>query len=225
MTSQNAQASVDPPSEAGRIGDWIKTVTGRKFYPLDPRFQEVNIEDVAHALSMKVRFNGHVQRYYSVAQHSVHVSRILERWHPKRRDLAMWGLLHDAAEAYLADIPRPMKPYTFHDAGDSRCEAFSATENRIMWEILLKLWPVRGPLVRSMEPDSPIGFPWPEPPEIKVADNAALMDEARMVCGEPNARQTWRGFADVPNSGVDPEFVSIDLAKAKFLDRYEVLAR
>ena len=89
-----------------RRGDWMQTFTGRQFWPLDPRPEDVDILDVAHALSMLCRYNGHCQRFYSVAEHSVYVARIVAKTHPKH---ALWGLLHDASEAYLADIVRPVK--------------------------------------------------------------------------------------------------------------------
>jgi hypothetical protein len=84
-------------------GNWIKTFTGQKFYVLDPMPEEVYIEDIAHALSNQCRFGGHVKDFYSVAEHCYNVS-ILCSDHFK-----LDGLLHDASEAYLVDIPRPIK--------------------------------------------------------------------------------------------------------------------
>jgi len=81
---------------------WIRTYTGRKFYPLDPRTEDIDIRDIAHALSNVCRFTGHVRKFYSVAQHCVLLSLITEEKLP-------WGLLHDASEAYIADIARPIK--------------------------------------------------------------------------------------------------------------------
>lgn len=82
--------------------------SGRQFWPLDPRPDEVDIEDVATALAHTGRYNGHSRHYYTVAQHSVE----LARWFLARGDrpLARWALLHDAAEAYFGDIIRPIKP-------------------------------------------------------------------------------------------------------------------
>lgn len=82
---------------------WIQTVSGKKFPLDDPDPSLIDIEDIAHALSLLVRFNGHGTRFYSVAEHSVHVS------HEVAPDLALVGLLHDAAEAYLGDVPAPLK--------------------------------------------------------------------------------------------------------------------
>jgi hypothetical protein len=88
-----------------RNGDWLQTYTGRQFWPLDPRPEEIFIEDIAHALAMQCRYAGHTNRFYSVAQHSYIVSKNLPR------PLALQGLLHDASEAYLIDVPRPIKGY------------------------------------------------------------------------------------------------------------------
>jgi 5'-deoxynucleotidase YfbR-like HD superfamily hydrolase len=83
---------------------FIQTVTGKRFYPLEPRAEDVDIKDIAHALSNQCRFAGHVRAFYSVAQHSVIVAGYLPPY------LALHGLLHDAAEAYTFDCPAPIKP-------------------------------------------------------------------------------------------------------------------
>ena len=92
-----------------RRGDWMQTFTGHQFWPLDPRPEDVDILDVAHALSMLCRYNGHCRRFYSVAEHSVYVARQISFYTPDLARHALWGLLHDASEAYLADIVRPVK--------------------------------------------------------------------------------------------------------------------
>ncbi len=86
-------------------GGWIQTSHGRQFWPMDPRADEVFIDDIAHALSMLCRYGGHSLRFYSVAEHSVLLSRSAA---PENK---LWALLHDATEAYLVDVPRPIKPF------------------------------------------------------------------------------------------------------------------
>jgi len=82
---------------------WILTYTGREIDLLNPDPALLVIEDIAHALSLICRFTGHVRRHYSVAQHSVFVSRICPP------EIARWALLHDAAEAYVGDMSSPLK--------------------------------------------------------------------------------------------------------------------
>lgn len=81
----------------------MHTYTGIDFWPLDPRADEIVLEDIAHALSRICRFNGHSQVHYSVAQHAVIVSHLVP-W-----VFAFEGLHHDDAEAYLSDLVRPVK--------------------------------------------------------------------------------------------------------------------
>lgn len=82
---------------------WILTRTGRRFDLLAPKADQVSTLDIAHALSQLCRFNGHTSRPYSVAQHSLLVASIV----PAEHQLA--ALLHDATEAYVGDMTRPLK--------------------------------------------------------------------------------------------------------------------
>ena len=79
--------------------NWIQTYSGRQFWPLEPRAEDVVVEDIAHALSLLCRYGGHSRVFYSVAEHCVLIS---DR-------VGLDGLLLDAGEAYLLDIPRPVK--------------------------------------------------------------------------------------------------------------------
>lgn len=85
----------------------IETYTGGWFNYALPAAEDVCIEDIARSLSMSVRFRGHVTTFYSVAEHSVRV-RQLVREHG-RPDLGLGALLHDGHEAYIGDIPTPLK--------------------------------------------------------------------------------------------------------------------
>lgn len=99
------QVSVEQVREisVSRKGDWIQTYTGKQFWPIDPKPEEVDIEDISHALSQLCRFTGHSSRFYSVAEHSVAVS------YEVPKDDALWALMHDASEAYLLDLAKPVK--------------------------------------------------------------------------------------------------------------------
>jgi uncharacterized protein len=138
-------------------GDWIQTYTGKAFYPLDPRPEDVDIVDIAHALSNLCRFNGHCLRFYSVAEHSVLLSRAVAPEH------ALWALLHDAAEAYLADVPRPTK---------RMLPAYADMETRILSAIAARF-----------------GLAADIPPAVKDADLRILTDERLKIMATPP--QPW----------------------------------
>jgi hypothetical protein len=87
-----------------RLG-WIQTWSGKRVFLDRPDRDVVEIEDIAHALANVCRFGGH-SHFYSVAQHSILVSELVRE---KDKSLALAGLLHDAAEAYLGDVVRPLK--------------------------------------------------------------------------------------------------------------------
>lgn len=90
------------------MSDYITTYSKIHFTPLKPKKEQIAIADIAHSLSLMTRANGHFPEFYSVAQHCIHcyeeaVARGLNR------RLCQACLLHDASEAYLADITRPVK--------------------------------------------------------------------------------------------------------------------
>jgi hypothetical protein len=92
-----------------RKGDWMQTMSGRQFWPLDARPDEIDIVDIAHALSNQCRYAGHVSRFYSVAEHCVLIAEWLTDQAGQADFVGLMGLLHDAGEAYLVDLPRPIK--------------------------------------------------------------------------------------------------------------------
>lgn len=174
-------------TQARRRGDWIQTHSGRAFWPLDPRAEEMAIEDVAHSLSQLCRFNGHCRRFYSVAQHSVLASRIAAPRH------ALWTLLHDAAEAYLGDMTRPLK---------KSLTAFGIAENRVLKVVAQKF-----------------GLEWPMPEAVKRADNTMLVTEARDLMSRPPS--PW-GMAEKPLTGKIKPWSS-RVAERRFLKRFREL--
>lgn len=107
------------------MGGWMTTLKGQRFYPLDPRAEEIDIDEIAHALSMQCRFNGHCEKFYSIAEHSVIGSRAarstidwdnspyMTLWNfmtdEERRLFFLYCLLHDSAEAFFSDVVRPLK--------------------------------------------------------------------------------------------------------------------
>jgi hypothetical protein len=140
-------------------GAWIETATGRRFSLLDPKPDEICIEDVAHSLSMQCRFTGHIKgnEIYSVAQHSLYVSHICSA------EDAAWGLLHDASEAYCSDLSRPLKHCT------PLAKIYKRIEGRIMAAICRRF-----------------GLPLEEPASVRFADCAMLLAEKeQLMCGPP----------------------------------------
>ena len=136
---------------------YVATYTGRQFYPLDPQQDQVDIEDIAHGLAYQCRFNGQTRHFYSVAQHSLIVAGLV----PKRFRLA--ALLHDAAEAYMGDMVKPLKQLF---------PKFSAIEAKVMAAIGARY-----------------GITDFEDRAIKRADLVALAMEKRDLM--PNSTEAW----------------------------------
>lgn len=174
-----------------RQGDWIQTFTGNQFWPLDPRAEEIDIVDIAHSLSMQCRFNGHTEHFYSVAEHCCHVSDFL----PDGLKLA--GLLHDASEAYLCDIPRPIK----------RCAGFM--ESYLLAERKLEL------VIAAK-----FGFEYPYDAAIHDADNRMLCTEALQLMAplHPEWRDRHR-----PIEGLDLPCWTPGEATKEFFKRFAAL--
>ena len=83
----------------------LHNVFGKMINPLNPSPDDFDIEVIAHSLSLKCRFNGHIKWFYSVAQHAYLVSMLVSD------ENALWGLLHEMDEVYFPDIPAPLKKY------------------------------------------------------------------------------------------------------------------
>lgn len=130
--------------------DAIYTYTGKWVQPLNPDPETFCIEDIAHSLAAQCRFTGHTTEFYSVAQHSVLVSYIVDR------EFALEGLMHDASEAYLSDIARPVKR--------------NGEFGRIYME-------VEEALMQAISNRFKLRFPVPK--EVKDADGAMLGAEMR----------------------------------------------
>lgn len=90
------------------MSNYITTYTGLHFYPTEPNPDGLRMEDIAHALSLLCRGNGHTKTFFSVGQHCLHCAREAQARGYSRR-VALACLLHDASEAYLSDVPRPFK--------------------------------------------------------------------------------------------------------------------
>jgi len=121
---QVAMDEYDARVNGDRRGEFMSTRSGARFWPLDPRPGDFDIEDIAHGLARICRFNGRTKGTYSVGQHSVLVSRLL----PDR--LKLFGLMHDASEAYLGDIISPVKKLVASQYGPLEAAVMVAVAQR-----------------------------------------------------------------------------------------------
>lgn len=90
-------------TDTNKLQPWIETFTGQHFEFLNPKYDQIDIRDIAHSLAFTCRYTGHSSKFYSVAEHSIFVSYLA--------DNPLAGLLHDASEAYITDIASPIKPH------------------------------------------------------------------------------------------------------------------
>lgn len=167
---------------------WIRTASGCRFDYLDPRPEQIEIEDIAHALASIPRYVGHSPLPVSVAEHSVRVCRILPR------KLQLVGLMHDATEAYVLDLPSPLK---------ALLPDYQAIEKRVWAAIAARF-------------SLPLEFP----AEIKAADRVVLATEVccyfpqmqrDLPAAPPPLREDWSAPWDRA------------LAKEQFLDAFDAL--
>lgn len=135
-------------SDFVKASGWISTYSGKKFYFFKPNIRMINIKDIAHALSNICRFGGQCYQFYSVAQHSILTSYLIEQKY------ALEGLLHDSTEAYIGDMVRPLKKYI---------ETFCEIEDNI-YNVIAKKYSL------NISDDCI--------KKTKVADNTALVAEA-----------------------------------------------
>ena len=90
------------------IDDYITTYSKIHFTPFNPQKEDISITDIAHALSLMARANGHFKHFYSVAQHSINCALEAQAM-GREKKIQLACLLHDASEAYISDITRPVK--------------------------------------------------------------------------------------------------------------------
>lgn len=169
---------------------WIQTRSGKKFDPFEPDPAQIDIEDIAHALSNQCRFTGHTRRFYSVAEHSYWVSYVCD---PAD---ALAGLLHDASEAYLCDIASPVKSRPEFDG-------YRVAEHRLQSVIYERF---------GLAPEMPAS--------VKVADARMLVTEAQELMWPLHEDWNIRAIAEpaaVWPSGFQPT-IARDAFSARFVD-------
>lgn len=165
---------------------WIQTYSGRRFTPTNPNPDAIVIQDIAHSLSMQCRFSGHCRGFYSVAQHSVLVSYICDN------SDALWGLLHDASEAYLVDVPSPLKR-------SGQLEGYISFEKKVQEAVCRRF-----------------GLTFAEPSSVKKADKVLLATEARDLMSP--LRSDWVQTCEPLPFRIEP--MSQQDAKNMFMKRF-----
>jgi 5'-deoxynucleotidase YfbR-like HD superfamily hydrolase len=168
---------------------YVSTFSGNRFYPLEPRIDHVAIEDIAHGLAYQCRFNGQTHEFYSVAQHSLMVASLVPT------DLRLAALLHDAAEAYLGDMVKPLKVLL---------PAFAAIEEQVSAIIA-----------------AAFGVDFSDYGPIKRADLIALATEKRDLM--PHSAERWAYLDDVRPLPEPIVTMSPGLAKQEFLREFKRL--
>jgi hypothetical protein len=169
---------------------YVSTFLGNRFYPLEPRIDKVAIEDIAHGLAYQCRFNGQTCEFYSIAQHSLVVAHLVPE------HLRFAALMHDAAEAYLGDMVKPLKVLL---------PQFAQIEEQV------------GDIIaRTFDID------FSEYAPIKRADLIALATEKRDLM--PHSTERWAYLDDI--APLPEPIVAMDPASAKlaFLAAYDLAA-
>lgn len=169
-------------------GDWMQTFTGRPFYPMSPEPEDIDARDIAHALSLLCRYGGHVTRFYSVAEHCVLMSEMVAPVN------ALWALLHDATEAYMGDMIRPLK---------SAMPAYRVAEDRLAAAIARRF-----------------GLALVCPAEVKLADARILLDERDALMTQPP--QPW-AIDHLAPLGVEVRCWSPEEAEKRYLEHLREL--
>jgi len=173
-----------------RKGYWLHTYLGHRFWVLDPRPEDLHVEDIAHALALQCRWNGHVSSFYSIAQHCVLMSQ-----HVPEED-ALWALLHDAPEAYLGDVVRPLKV---------AMPIYNAIETKVMTAVCERY---------GLAPDMP--------KSVHEADNRILENERIRL--KPDLADDWRPMTKrMEPLPFELEPWSWQRAKEEYLQRFRAL--
>lgn len=177
---------------------WIQTSTGRKFFPLDPRPEEVHVEDIAAGLSLEYRYSGQTRTPslgITVAEHSCRLCDYASARHPENSMLIFQALMHDAPEAYVSDVTRPVKKHF---------PAFEMVERGI-WLAVCERFGIEPTLPKLLEE-------W---------DRRICLDERDASMAEPPEEWSTRG----PKLGVRFEFWHPLRAKEEFLQRFRRISK
>ncbi len=179
----------------------IQTYTGCEFFPLAPRAADIDPADVAHALGLKCRYTGHCLYFYSVAQHSVLMSRYLEARGADPVD-QRWALMHDASEAYLPDVAGPIKKHL---------PGFCEVEDKVLMAVAERF-----------------DLPWPHSSLVKHADRVmywrereVLMPDATWIQPPPPGLEITEDMRDdIPIERWDPD-LAVHEFRVRFIELFD----
>lgn len=171
------------------MSSWMQLYSGEPFYPMDATQDDIHIYDIAHALGNVCRYAGHCHTFYSVAEHSWHLSYSVDS------ENALWALLHDAAEAYIGDIVRPLK----HEI-----QSYLDLEEYLERIIFNKF-----------------GLTGPMPDQVKEHDLRIVVDEREQLMAPP--RLPWPMLEGCEPLGIRVNTWNPDQARFMFLARYNQL--
>lgn len=186
--------------DIGCRGNTIVMSSGIYFNYLDPKVEQINIFDIAKALSNTCRYGGHCE-FYSVAEHSIHCVSLAEQWIKEtgwrgpHNPLKFYALMHDVAEAYIGDVPKPLKRL-LHD--------YRKIEHNI-----------EGVINKRFKINT--GFHH----VIKVLDLRMLKAEKLFLF--PKDNHTWNGFDSILDVDITLQLWSPEIAELKFLNMFGVL--
>lgn len=172
---------------AGCVGNKIITASAGYFDYADPKPENINIEDIALALSNTARFSGHCL-FYSVAEHSILCAMLAEEMYPGNEELIFAALMHDASESYTGDLPKPLK---------IMCPGFRAVEARVEAVIVEKYQ---------------IETCWHE--QVKEIDLMMLKAEKKQLFPDTDE---WEGLDHIMDKGVKIFNDTPEVARAEFL--------
>ena len=192
---------------------WIQTYRSRAFSFEKDAERVYDLEEIAHALGNLCRFTGHARRFYSVAEHQIHVgNRVVTLIDQKNSTSPRWprttgspdlldrragyrlGLFHDTPEAYLGDVSRPVKRLPF-------MEGYRACEEMIFGEIRMVFELTKDPELVAL---------------VKLADDELLAAERDQVFLDQVRPEEWEWLPDPP-PGIDLEFLTPEVASTRWL--------
>jgi hypothetical protein len=170
--------------------DYIETISGVAFHFADPQQDEIRVADIAWSLSNQCRYTGHVRQFYSVAEHCCLLYDFAQSQGITDKKFLRTLLMHDASEAYLTDIARPIKAHI---------PDYKRLEVKIETAIAERC-----------------NLTYPYPADVKELDTRILMDERAQVMGE--SENVWGVVAEP--LGVTLNFWTPKQANRAYVDRY-----